>query len=100
MPRIRLIQIGVWVTLAMTAGCGGGGGGSSPPPQQPPAEPEPTFDYSIEGKAVKGVIAGALVSVIDADGASVSGATATSGSDGSYNITFSTAAEIAEPVQI
>lgn len=99
MKRIRCSHIGTCILLAMTVACSDSNSSRAPAPIES-APPEPTFGYSIQGIAVKGVIAGATVSVIDADGDPVSGATATSGSDGSFSIDFSTSVEVVEPLQI
>jgi hypothetical protein len=99
MKRIRFSHIGACIMLAMTVACGDSGS-SSAPAASDPAPPAPTFGYSIQGTAVKGVISGATISVIDGDGAPVNSATTTSGSDGSFSIEFSTTAEVVEPVQI
>jgi hypothetical protein len=99
MKRIRFSHIAACIMLATIAACGDSGSSSAPPPPDP-APPEPTIIYSIQGKAVKGVISGATVSVVDGDGATVDSATTTSGSDGSYSIEFSTTDAVVEPIQI
>lgn len=98
MERVRFIQLGVCILVAMTVGCGGGGGGSSS--SQVTAPLAQSFSYSIQGSAIKGVISGATISLIDGDGVVVSGASATSDTDGSYAIEFTTTTQVIEPVQI
>ena len=100
MERVRFMKLGVCFLVAMTAGCGGGGGGSSGRAAAPPAPSTESFSYSIQGSAIKGVISGATISVIDGDGVFVSGASTSSGAGGFYTIEFSTATQVIEPVQI
>lgn len=88
---------------ALLTACGGGGGDSSSPTAPVPVpEPEPAptgFDYSFEGAAVKGVISGGGVSVVDAEGNPV-GVTTVTDSNGGYTISFTSDTELLTPLLI
>ena len=101
-PVNLLLQLAL--ILLLTA-CGGGGSSSNPvaPPSTPEPEPEPEptgFDYSFSGTAVKGVIRGAGVTVLDADGNPVEGATAVTDGKGGYDISFTSGTELQTPLMV
>ena len=65
-------------------------------PPQPPADPE----FGLDGRAVKGVVGGATITVTDSAGADVAIASGgTTGADGSYTIIFDQA-EVSAPIVV
>jgi len=89
----------VLATSFLLVGCGKGGG--------VPAVPEPSepsvVQNGLEGTVVKGIVAGAGVTVVDANGEQLDVFGVETGADGSYTITFSTdtiAAGIQTPIQV
>jgi len=65
-------------------------------PPQPPADPE----FGLDGRAVKGVVGGATITVADSAGADVAIASGgTTGADGSYTIIFDQA-EVSAPIVV
>lgn len=86
-------------SVIILTGCGKGGGVS-----HGINEPEPIGDpvqNGVEGNVVKGMIAGATVTVVDANGDVIPGASATSAADGSYSIEFTpTNTPIPQPIHV
>ena len=67
-----------------------------PQPPVPPADPE----FGLDGRAVKGVVGGATITVTDSAGADVAIASGgTTGADGSYTIIFDQA-EVSAPIVV
>ena len=79
-----LIASSLWL-----AGCGSGGGDSSDPLPAPPPPPPPAVgDIEISGTAVKGLLAGAAVSLFAPDSATPLASTQTD-ENGRYSLNFS-----------
>ena len=93
----RLRHATVLVLILVGVGCSDS---NDAPPPEPPPPPPPTFSYSVEGRVVKGVVAGAAVSILDAEGVALANATATTAADGTYSISFTTTAQLAPPLQV
>lgn len=113
MSYLRLLFLSLFLALA---GCGGGGisypdsiGAAPPPPSgddgsddEEVEEEEPTAFNVITGTVSKGIVAGADVGAIDADGETLE-VSATTGEDGSYSLELSAGlvdAGISLPLQI
>jgi len=87
------------ISVFVLTGCGKGGGASHGLNEPDPVGVAAT--NGVEGVAVKGRISGATVTVVDANGDEVPGATATTAADGSYTIEFvATNTAIPVPIQV
>ena len=86
------------ILFIVSCDSGGSSGVTSVPitPPQPPADPE----FGIDGRAVKGVIGGGTITVVDSAGADVAIASGgTTNADGSYTIIFDQA-EVSAPIVV
>ena len=94
-----LQSIALVSAILFIVSCGSGSSGvTNVPitPPQPPADPE----FGIDGRAVKGVIGGGTITVVDSAGADVAIASGgTTNADGSYTIIFDQA-DVSAPIVV
>ncbi|MEM7365408.1 MAG: CHRD domain-containing protein [Pseudomonadota bacterium] len=91
---LSLSAIGLLLTLIAACGGGGGdGGGMTTPP------PDPMSTYDLSGSVTKGIVSGATVSLFDGDGNQI-GSTTTTGADGTYSFSVTSATELVPPLLI
>ena len=86
------------ILFIVSCDSGGSSGLTNVPitPPQPPADPE----FGIDGRAVKGVVGGGTITVVDSAGADVAIASGgTTNADGSYTVIFDQA-DVAAPIVV